>query len=258
MRKYLLLTGAALLGLSSSALAALNCNTPPSCEELGYQFDTVRCPGKVVLKCPFDDSKLFCANPLYPTVITCDIGSILYNDLKCYNIPPEGKTAIAVVFNPSKKLAIDINPPASGLSWGANDIDIPELDNCSASSSPSSCPTDGESNTRWIFSVTGSSTNFAASSCYLSTSGGLPKGFWFLPAAIDLVNIYRLKTDINASMSEAGGSGIASVGSYWSSNESSADMALAFNMVTGKMTSLSKSTKSNASGAVFTRCIVRY
>ena len=257
MRKYLLLTGAALLGLSSSTLAALNCNTPPSCEELGYQFDTVRCPGKVVLKCPFDNSKLFCANPLRPTVITCDIGSILYNDAKCYNIPPEDKKAVAVVFNPSKKLAIDINPPASGRSWGANGIDIPQLDNCEASS-PSSCAANGETNTAAIFSVTGSSVSYAASSCYLSTSGGLPQGVWFLPAATDLITIYRLKTPINASMSEVGGSGIASVGSYWSSNESSADRALAFNMVTGKMTSLSKSSTRDASGAVFTRCIVRY
>ena len=63
MRKYLLLVGAALLGLSCSALAAdINCARPPSCSELGYTDNSSKCPDNNV-KCPMDTSKVKCLRP---------------------------------------------------------------------------------------------------------------------------------------------------------------------------------------------------
>ena len=62
MRKYLLLVGAALLGLSGSAYAAINCATPPTCSELGYTDNSSRCPDNNV-KCPMDTSKVKCLRP---------------------------------------------------------------------------------------------------------------------------------------------------------------------------------------------------
>ena len=63
MRKYLLLVGAALLGLSCSALAAdINCARPPSCSELGYTDESSKCPDNNV-KCPMDTSKVKCLRP---------------------------------------------------------------------------------------------------------------------------------------------------------------------------------------------------
>ena len=60
MRKYLLLAGAALIGISGSAYAAINCAVPPTCEELGYVLTEDDCAGRATLACPFDSSKVFC------------------------------------------------------------------------------------------------------------------------------------------------------------------------------------------------------
>ena len=62
MRKYLLLVGAALLGLSGSAYAAINCATPPTCSALGYTDNSSKCPDNNV-KCPMDTSKVKCLRP---------------------------------------------------------------------------------------------------------------------------------------------------------------------------------------------------
>ena len=62
MRKYLLLVGAALLGLSCSAYAAINCATPPTCSALGYTDNSSKCPDNNV-KCPMDTSKVKCLRP---------------------------------------------------------------------------------------------------------------------------------------------------------------------------------------------------
>ena len=62
MRKYLLLVGTALLGLSGSAYAAINCATPPTCSELGYTDNSSKCPDNNV-KCPMDTSKVKCLRP---------------------------------------------------------------------------------------------------------------------------------------------------------------------------------------------------
>ena len=60
MREYLLLTGAALIGLGGSAYAAIDCAVPPTCEELGYVLTEDDCDGRATLTCPFDTSKVFC------------------------------------------------------------------------------------------------------------------------------------------------------------------------------------------------------
>ena len=60
MRKYLLLAGAALIGLGGSAYAAIDCAVPPTCEELGYVLTEDDCDGRATLTCPFDTSKVFC------------------------------------------------------------------------------------------------------------------------------------------------------------------------------------------------------
>ncbi len=57
MKKYLLLCTA--LTISSSAYA-LDCATPPTCDELGYTMSSDDCAGQFMLKCPFDETKVFC------------------------------------------------------------------------------------------------------------------------------------------------------------------------------------------------------
>ena len=65
MRKYLLLTGAALIGLSGSAYAAINCAVPPTCDELGYVMTKADCSGEAMLHCPFDTTAVYCNSSIY-------------------------------------------------------------------------------------------------------------------------------------------------------------------------------------------------
>ena len=92
MRKYLLLCTA--LTISSSAYAALDCATPPTCDELGYTQTETDCAGKFTLKCPLDNTKLFCIGedvikcedggyyPALPTGYICE--TVTYENLSCY------------------------------------------------------------------------------------------------------------------------------------------------------------------------------
>ncbi len=57
MKKYLLLCTA--LTISSSAYA-LDCATPPTCDDLGYTQSASDCAGQFMLKCPFSDEDFFC------------------------------------------------------------------------------------------------------------------------------------------------------------------------------------------------------
>ena len=58
MKKYLLLSLAMAVALP--AYAALDCATPPTCAELGYTQSETDCAGQFMLKCPFDETKVFC------------------------------------------------------------------------------------------------------------------------------------------------------------------------------------------------------
>lgn len=54
----LIYTLAALPPLSQAM--AQSCTTPPSCDTLGYKQAASDCTGQQMLKCPFDNSKVFC------------------------------------------------------------------------------------------------------------------------------------------------------------------------------------------------------
>lgn len=43
-----------------SLIMAQTCTTPPSCDTLGYKQTAADCSGQQMLKCPFDNSKVFC------------------------------------------------------------------------------------------------------------------------------------------------------------------------------------------------------
>ena len=252
MRKYLLLTGAALIGLSGSAYAAINCAVRPTCDELGYAYSSAKCDGQSTLKCPFDQTKVFCGEP--DNSVECQIGSVLYDDLKCYDEAPDGKAAIAVVFDTSKRLAISLSTGLNNVQWGSYGTDISTLTNCTMDNY-TSCDTDGKSNTQKIIAVQGESTSLAAGSCYTSTYGGLPKGSWFLPSASELKTLYSNKTQVNAGITAAGAaSTIPTIGYYWSSTEHSSDSAFALGLY-GNVGYYGK-TYSTSGG--YARCAVAY
>ena len=255
MRKYLLLAGAALIGFSGSAYAAINCAVPPTCEELGFAYSSAECDGQSTLKCPFDQTKLYCTEPggKQAAAVTCTIGSVLYNDLKCYDEAPSGKTAIAVVFDTSKRLAIALDQQGS-IEWGGYGRDISGLDNCTITEH-TSCGTDGKSNTQKIVAALGESSDYAAGLCYTLTIGGLAKGGWFLPSMIELKTLYNNKTAVNAGLTKAGGITISTSGYYWSSTESSSNYALSLYLSDGDVL---YDLKYSSLSITYARCAVKY
>ena len=61
MKKSNLITvSAAVLLLSLQSAAAQVCTTPPTCDALGYNKTEADCSGKTILKCPLDQTKVYC------------------------------------------------------------------------------------------------------------------------------------------------------------------------------------------------------
>ena len=251
MRKYLLMAGAALIGLGGSAYAAIDCAVPPTCDELGYAYPADWCKGLSTLKCPFDQTKVFCGEPLAP--VTCTVGAILYNNLKCYDEAPAGRTAIGVVFDTSKRLAISLST-GNNVQWGSYGTDISTLTNCTTSNY-TTCNTDGKSNTQKIIAVQGESTSLAAGSCYTSTYGSLPKGSWFLPSASELKTLIDNKTAVNAGITAARAGSALADQIFWSSNEYGSKYALALYLDLGNMTLYDKDISFSS---WYARCAVKY
>ena len=245
------------LNLGGSAYAAIDCAAPPTCDELGYAYSADWCKDQAVLKCPFDNAKVFCGEPKDPDPsVTCTVGAILYNDLKCYDEVPSGKTAIGVVFNTSKRLAIALNHKGS-ISWGGHGTDIPGLNNC-APDLYKNCDrfSSGKENTATIVAALGSSSSLAAGYCSTNTTGKLMQGTWFLPTISELITLYENGTTINAAMTAAGGTKIPTSNAwYWSSTEYSSNDALLLYMSNGRV---SYDSKLNSNSKYYARCAVAY
>ena len=235
MRKYLLIMSAGCIGwLTTGAQAA--CPVFPTCEEMGYTMTATDCSGRATLKCPSDHAKVFC---IADSSVECQIGSVLYNDLKCYDEAPEGKTALGVVFDTNKRLAIsrqvqkNIRWYKAPIGTGTGivtpaDIDISDLDNCGdLGLNYQYCEIDGKSNTQKIVAQLGSDrSDYAAGYCYNLTDGDTPKGSWFLPSASELKTLYDNKATVTTALKTIGGEIIPISGIYCSSNEDSSHYAL--------------------------------
>ena len=252
MRKYLLLAGAALIGLGGSAYAAIDCAVPPTCDELGYAYPADWCKGQSTLKCPFDQTKVFCGEPEEPSA--CTVGSVLYNDLKCYDTPPDGKTALGVVFDTSKRLAIIYGAGANNIVWSKSTTDISALTNCTTSNY-TTCNTDGKSNTQKIVAALGESSDYAAGLCYTLTHGGLPKGSWFLPSMSELGTLYNNKTKVNAGLASLGSPSLPTSGYYWSSIEYASDRVFVLLLNRGIVGGINKGVSTSN---YYARCAVAY
>ena len=61
MSKQTKLWGVSLLILAFSVNAnAQTCKVPPTCESMGFNQTVTSCNGKTILKCPFDETKVYC------------------------------------------------------------------------------------------------------------------------------------------------------------------------------------------------------
>ena len=256
MKKYLLLCSALTI-VSSVQAADINCATPPSCEELGFVMTEIDCEGQFSLKCPFDDNLLFCEKEMS----NCKVGSILYNDLKCYDTAPSDKTAIAVVFDATNKLAIGLNDaPGSGVStsmtWSSSSSDISGLTNYTTSSAALAETTTGKQNTATIVALGGNyaSSSYAPGYCYNLTTGGQAKGSWFLPNLKELKAIYNNLGTINTAINRTETGQIFVLDFYWSSAETSSLEAWKLFMDTDFGTLASSAKTDN----VYVRCGIAF
>ena len=103
-----------ILLLSAVPAQAQTCTSAPSCAALGYDKTSTDCTGQAMLKCPFDQSKVFCAGTsacggsTNPDGSGCNVGDILYSDFTCSPNSIYGKVAIGVVFYNRHAVALKI------------------------------------------------------------------------------------------------------------------------------------------------------
>ena len=208
----------AVLGMIVAAkpAAAQNCGPLPDCEELGFTDNVDDCAEEDRLNCPFDDTSVLCRKK----GVRCEIGSILYNDLNCYDTAPDGLTAVGVVFDAVNKLAV---APDNGklLPWGLDQESVPGLmDPDNHTNSYTVYDIDGRANTEAIVSYYGPGTNYAAGYCNAMV-GGLKAGAWFMPSWRQMRMIGYYWDKLNNGLQAAGLSQLSN-GTYIPSNQYSA------------------------------------
>ena len=180
--------GVVLGGLivAGTAWAALDCGVKPTCAELGYTDTADQCDDSGMLKCPFDETAVFCRKKAPVIGVGCEVGSVLYSDLNCYDTAPSGLTAVGVVVDSAEKLAVGLN--YAKLPWAENNNDLSEV-LCKYDKNVRNndlfmmqCAIDGKANTKEIVDYYGSGTDYAAGYCHNYTTEGTKKGDWFLPS----------------------------------------------------------------------------
>ena len=252
MKKYLLLCSA-LVVASSVQAADINCATLPTCSELGFTMSADDCAGQFTLKCPFDSSLLFCEKEKIAT-IECMMGSVLYDDLQCYSSTPSNRTAVAVVFDPTNRLAIGLNDAPSRLPWSRETRDISELTNCEITNEVVTSAETGYYNTTTLsrYGDVYTSSNYAPGYCLNSKDGGFLAGRWWLPSGKEwMASIYINKTAINAGLEKAGGTALTE-SDYWTSTENGSTTAWTLAIDRGVPGPYNKT------GSYFVRCGMGY
>ena len=206
------------------------------CTAMGYSTaNATACSGKQVLKCPLNTDMVWCGDEIAasssPTAKTCAVGDVLYNDLKCYDSKPSGKTGIAVVFDTTNKLALELDQDSAFRLW------CPLLD-YSADYVSEDCGNDsltcgkyGKANTTSIVehcAENGNSSDACTTKegpffCYNLTTGGVSAGTWFLPSASEWNTIYNNKSTLNTTISAEGGTTLPSDYTYYWTSTTSTD-----------------------------------
>ena len=206
-----------ILLLSAVPAQAQTCTSAPSCAALGYDKTSTDCTGQAMLKCPFDQSKVFCAGTSAcgggsgtPDSEGCKAGDILFSDKSCSSVFITTKTAIGVVLCPVNRLAVALDEKS--LEWGGYNKEI----------GSAARGTSGKSNTAAILAY-GEANNIkypAAEFCNTYSTAGTNAGDWFLPSMEELESLAANYIVVNEKlMTIAGKTTISEKSSYWSSSE---------------------------------------
>lgn len=222
--------GAGLIALAFSVgtakiASAQSCTVPPTCDALGYTKTATDCKDMSTLKCPFDQSKVFCVTAAeVPGGGNCEVGAILYSDKSCNVNVVAGKIAIGVVFDSTNSLAVALKDGGT-MKWSTDYFDIPDLPNLS-STAVAIADWNGKNNTKTIMNYCKANSKSCPAAEYASgyTTSGTAAGDWYLPALGELNAIYNGKAAINATMAKIGGTALTE-NYHWSSSETSYNYA---------------------------------
>ena len=207
-----------ILLLSAVPAQAQTCTSAPSCAALGYDKTSTDCTGQAMLKCPFDQSKVFCAGASAcgggsgtPDGSGCNDGDFLFADKSCSVVLLSGRNPIGIVFSSENRLAVALNERK--LEWGGYNKEI----------GSAARGTSGKSNTAAILAY-GKANNIsypAAEYCNKYSTSGTKAGDWFLPSLEELKLLSNNFSGINSALKILGKPTLPEAGDeyYWSSSE---------------------------------------
>ncbi len=210
--------------LAASIATAQTCVTPPSCDTLGYKQSASDCSGQErVLKCPFDQTKMFCLDTITQEV---NVGDILYSDMTVSGNIIVSKTPIGVVFDSSKRLAIALAKSGDQMTWDESEegesYSIPGLQSIDSNNFE-----DGKVETAAIIAYGKSNGKSfpAAEYCNSYKTAGTKAGDWFLPSYLELQTLATNRVAVESTLESLGkgsiynhgfwGSSICEVNSVW-------------------------------------------
>ncbi len=207
-----------ILLLSAVPAQAQTCTSAPSCAALGYDKTSTDCTGQAMLKCPFDQSKVFCAGASAcgggsgtPDGSGCNDGDFLFADKSCSVVLLSGRNPIGIVFSSENRLAVALNERK--LEWGGYGKEI----------GSAARGTSGKSNTEAILAY-GKTNNIsypAAEYCNKYSTSGTKAGDWFLPSLEELKLLSNNFSGINSALKILGKPTLPEAEDeyYWSSSE---------------------------------------
>lgn len=184
--------------LSSTTISmAQTCVNSARCDELGFNKKVSDCQNRPILKCPFDETKVYCG--VYTDSegkAIAEVGDIMFSDKTFSSSLISGKIPVGVVFDATLKLVVNFD--MKYLSWGPH-IDIPELYNTSTTASSFT----GKDNTDTIVAYAKANNKSfpAAQNCASFYTVGTKKGDWYLPATGELKRLADNKTIVNRALS---------------------------------------------------------
>ena len=191
--------------------------------------------------------------------IPCELGSVLYENGKCYlpSSAPEGLMSVGVVFNTAQRLAVFKSSHGSlKLSTGTGCSTL-STEFCNNTSLVNSCGTNSEKNSTALRNIT--CTIYPHYLLLLrntpSCSGNNCKlGVFLLPSAKDIQTLFQNRTAVTVGLrSISTESSPLSSGTYWTSTYASSDKVWTYNTETGAYTISAKNA-----GFYYYRLIVKY
>lgn len=194
------------LPIYSNPIRAQSCTIAPTCENLGYTKSESECKNENILKCPFDQNKIFCSPSSHPSSKPCPspaIGYLLYSDMTCSAEYDKTKTVIGRIFSSKYRLAMSLKNHKT--QWSNEKFDISYLPKYFDSTEAVS-DWNGKENTKIIIDyckANGKSCPAAEYAYSYSTEGTKP-GDWYLPALGELVLLtsYTINNGYNQNIEE--------------------------------------------------------